>query len=173
MFVALTIHDFTRGFESLYHLSRGRITIKNGNLSVFISSVIMFALISAWILIDLAMARQTLIRSDKSVVEVANFINSESAANALVETSDFELFVFINRKYHFPPDEIHLELMKQKSLEKSTENIYNPLDADPDYIIIGPFSRFLEIYKKLVESDQFVLIKSFINYDVYVKEKAK
>ncbi len=174
MFVALMIYDFTHGFQLLFRSRRGMRTMKKGDLIGYISSLLVLALISVWGLYSFLMfGDQYLVVSNKSVVEVANFINSTSDANALIETSDFELFVFLNRKYHFPPDEVGLELIENKSHANHTENIYNPLNADPDYIIVGPYSRNLEIYKELVESDQFVLIKSFPNYDVYVKEKVK
>ena len=114
-----------------------------------------------------------IVHSDKSVLEAANFINSVSDENDLIETTDFELFPFLDRRYHFPPDEIHLELVEQKFLEKEMKQIYNPLEADPDYIIVGRFGRTLELYDKIIESERLVLIESFKNYEIYAVEKSK
>jgi hypothetical protein len=84
---------------------------------------------------------------DASVREVAQFLNTQTPVGSLVETYDSELFFLLNRPYHYPPDDLNIKFVRRTFLYQDATNIdYNPLAADPDYLILGPHSRQWKLY---------------------------
>ena len=53
------------------------------------------------------------------------------------------------------------------AFEGSPSMGYDPLMADPDYVVVGRFGRWLGVYAPLVEAGQVRLIKQIGRYDVY------
>ncbi len=79
--------------------------------------------------------------------DAAEYINTHASANALVETYESEVMFYLQRRYHFPPDELHVTLVRQQldnydrrqGVSGSDMRVnYDPLAADPDYLIVGP-----------------------------------
>ena len=50
---------------------------------------------------------------------------------------------------------------------KNTLLDYDPLEADPDYLVVGPFSRRYQLYDKTINDGNFVLIAGYPGYEVY------
>jgi len=103
----------------------------------------------------------------QSASRVAAFLNGQTASNALIETYDSELFFLLNRRYHYPPDQIHVELIRRASLHQAVPIEYDPRAADPDYLVVGPYSRQWRLYDPALASGSFRLIAEFPRYQVY------
>ena len=56
------------------------------------------------------------VEADDSYKEVVRFINDNTPAGALIETYESELFFLLNRRYHYPPDQVHVDLIRRNSL---------------------------------------------------------
>jgi hypothetical protein len=126
------------------------------------------------IIIAIPMALVTLITCyplifsvDSSVAEVAEFLNAKTPSNAIVETYDSELFFFLGRAYHYPPDKISVELLRRYMFEQDIRIEYDPLQADPDFLIVGPTSAAWRVYEPVLESGAFRLIRKTSRYLVY------
>ena len=120
----------------------------------------------------LPLAAETLYRAyilepNQSAVQTAAFLNSSTAANTRIETYESELFFFLQRPYHFPPDEIHVALDRQMVLKQPMPTQYTPLAAQPDVVVIGSFSRMWKLYDALPSAPNFRLVRSFGMYDIY------
>jgi hypothetical protein len=77
----------------------------------------------------------------------AEFLNSQTPPGALIETYDSELVFLLNRPYHYLPDQIHVELIRRTFLyDDATLIDYNPLTANPDYLVVGPHSKQWRLY---------------------------
>ena len=76
--------------------------------------------------------------ADSSVVQVARFFDTQTAPDTLIESYESELFFLVHRRYHYPPDDIHVQLNRRNWLNPDTPVDYDPLAADPDYLVVGP-----------------------------------
>jgi len=108
-------------------------------------------------------------RPDRSASEVAEFLNTATHPGALIETYDMELFVLLNRRYHHPPDEIQLKLNRRTFLGQNVAIDYDPMAADPDYLVVGPSSRRWNLYDPVLKTGSFHLILDRSRYQVYVR----
>jgi 4-amino-4-deoxy-L-arabinose transferase-like glycosyltransferase len=107
------------------------------------------------------------VNADASVLEVIDFLNTQTPSASVIETYDPELFFLLNRSYHYPPDQIHVDLIRRTFLRQHVSIDYDPLAADPDYLIVGPFSKLWKLYDRAVQSGSFRLIQTYGRYDVY------
>ena len=114
-------------------------------------------------------ALQNLRWSDREshVQEVATFLNEATPVGAMIETFDSELFLLLNRPFHYPPAQVNVELIRRHWHEGSSSMGYDPLMADPDYVVVGRFGRWLGVYAPLVGAGQVRLIKQIGRYEVY------
>ena len=105
--------------------------------------------------------------ADASVLEVIDFLNTETPSDSLIETYDPELFFLLKRRYHYPPDQIHIDLIRRAYLAQDVSIHYDPLAADPDYLVVGPQSKVWRLYDPFLSTGEFRLLKTFRRYNVY------
>jgi 4-amino-4-deoxy-L-arabinose transferase-like glycosyltransferase len=104
---------------------------------------------------------------DDALLATISYLHDQTAPDALVESYDAELFFFLKRSYHYPPDQVQLDLNRRAYRYQDIEINYDPLTADPDYIVIGPLGRFWALYADVVTSDEFELVYKNRNYQIY------
>src|SRR5439155_8601536 len=92
---------------------------------------------------------------DNPVADTAAFLNANTAPGTRIESYDSELFFLLERRYHYPPDQLHVELNRRKFLRQDVPIDYDPLAANPDYLVVGPFSRMWGIYDAVLERGAF------------------
>jgi hypothetical protein len=115
-----------------------------------------------------ALYKAYVLEADTSVQQAAEFLNSQTRPDALIETYDSELFFLLNRPYHYPPDQIHVALIRRTFLYDDNAVIdYDPLAANPDYLVVGPHSRQWRLYDSVLKTGQFRLIRAYKRYNVY------
>jgi len=110
---------------------------------------------------------------DRSSRDVAEFLNTATPPDALIETYDMELFVLLNRRYSHPPDDVHLRVIRHIYLDQNVEVDYDLLAADPDYLIVGPIGRFTRLYEPILQTGSFRLVLEGSRYQVYERVRAK
>jgi hypothetical protein len=97
----------------------------------------------------------------------------EQPQSRLVETYESELFFFLNHPYHYPPDQLHVDLNYQYFLREMDSPVrYDPLAADPDYLVVGPFSRMWRLYDTVLSTAAFRKVQSFGEYDIYERVRS-
>lgn len=123
----------------------------------------------AWLVPQTVMSAGRFFRDStpESPASVAEFLNTATPTDALVETYDSELFFLLDRRYHYPPDPVHVELNRRSFLHQDVPIPYDPLAASPDYLVVGPFSRFWHLYDPVIATGAFRQIKAFPGYKIY------
>lgn len=170
IFVAGMIYDFTRGFDVAYTIQqsltvfKGRGFNKQAMGALFVVVVILTSVPRT----AMALYKTYVLDADTSVQQAAKFLNSQTRPDALIETYDSELFFLLNRPYHYPPDQIHVKLIRRTFLYEDNTNIdYDPLVANPDYLVVGPHSRQWKLYDSVLQTGKFRLIRLCNRYHIY------
>ena len=122
--------------------------------------------------ISLPITIQTLYRfyianSDTSAFETAAFLNTQIPDGALIETYESELHFLLDRPYHYPPDQLHVELNRRSLLEEDVVINYDPLAANPDYLVVGVFSTGNRLYELVIAAGAFRLVRTYGVYSIY------
>jgi len=104
---------------------------------------------------------------EASVLQVADFLNTHTARTAVIESYDPELFFLLDRRYHYLPDQIRVELLRRVYLHQDVPITYDPLVGDPDYLVISRFVRLSELYDPVLATGAFRLVRVHGHYDVY------
>lgn len=106
--------------------------------------------------------------SDDSAVTTARWLNAHTAPNAIVESYESELFFLLERRYHYPPDQTNVALIRH-SLPNGAATPYasDALAADPDYLVIGTVGREAGLYDHARAS--FRLIQTIGGYEIYAR----
>ncbi len=105
--------------------------------------------------------------SGQALYEVAHFLNTETANDALIESYDSELFFMLDRPYHYPADQLQVDLGRRTYWGQDVAIDYDPLAANPDYLVVGQNSRLWGLYDSVLETGAFRLVRRFQWYDVY------
>jgi len=113
------------------------------------------------------------VNADASALEVIEFLNTRTLPNSMIETYDSELFFLLKRPYHYPPDQIHVELNRRTFLNQHVSINYDPLAANPDYLVVGPHSKLWGLYDDAIQSGAFRLVYDFSRYSLYRRVRSK
>ncbi len=169
VFVAGSIYDLTVGFDLSATIKRDSWNLAHGRLNVQnIGAVLAIVLMCIRIPTTLGILyyNYTVI-ADDSVLKVAEFLNTETAPDALVETYDSEIFFCLERDYHYPPDQVQTQLNRYYILGQAATIVYDPLNADPDYLVVGPQGKLWHLYDSVLENGAFRLVMDNNRYAVY------
>ena len=107
--------------------------------------------------------------SVSAVEQVADYVNNNTPEGTLIETYDSELFFLLERAYHYPPDQVSVELMRRYDIDPDAPVSYDPLQADPDYLVIGPFSRKWRVYEEVLDNGEFQRVKVIALYEIFLR----
>lgn len=105
--------------------------------------------------------------ADTATRDVAAYLHRETPPDALIETYDSELHPLLERRYHYPPDQVHVELMRRSIQGPGVVVPYDPLAADPDYLVVGTFNRRWQLYDPVLNTGAFRQVAQFGQYAVY------
>ena len=169
MFVAAMLYDWTNNFSLASTLERSaymlrNLCLKQASLAAIVA-VILIAMSTGRTLTILYEAY--VLDADGSIKETVDFLNTKTPPNSLIETYESELFVFLNRRYHYPPDQIHVELIRKFSLGEQVTIDYDPVASDPDYLVVGPQNRFWDFYDAHLTSGAFRSLQKYGRYEIY------
>ncbi len=170
IFVAAMMYDLTRGYSVAYTIQQsfafltGRGFNKNGVGALLVLTIVVTSVPRT----ARALYKTYILDADTSVQQAAEFLNSQIPSGALIETYDSELFFLLNRPYHYPPDQIHVELIRRTFLYDDSVIIdYDPLAANPDYLVVGPHSKQWRLYDDVLKTGAFRLLRSYPRYLIY------
>jgi len=102
-----------------------------------------------------------------SVRQTADYLNSFTKGNERIETYESELFFYLDRRYHYPPDQVSMELARRNYINPEATINYDPLQADPDYLVTGRQEIEWGLYAPWLDSGDFQLIQEFPGYQIY------
>jgi len=101
------------------------------------------------------------------------YLNTRTPSNAVIETYESELFFFLNRRYHYPPDQLHVELIRREDLSEVRAINYDPLSVDPDYLVVGLWCRYYKCYDSVLNDKTFKLVKIFGPYEIFQRIRSR
>ena len=107
----------------------------------------------------------------RSPQAVAEYLNTSLAPGTRIESYESELFFLLDRPYHFPPDQVHVELVRRGLIEANAPVNYDPLAADPQVLVSGPFDQEWHLYDETLAAQRFRLLASFPGYRVYERQR--
>ena len=104
---------------------------------------------------------------DQSVQQLVQFVNGATAPSARVETYESELLFLLERPYHYPPAQLNVDFIRKNVHHEPISVDYDPLTADPDYLIVGRWAQWLGLYRRVLRNGTFRLVKTVGRYQVY------
>ncbi len=170
IFVAAMICDLTHGYNVAYTIQQSIAFFRwrGFDKEAIGALLVMVIVVTSVPRTAMALYKTYVLDPDTSVQQAADFLNSQIPSGALIETYDSELFFLLNRPYHYPPDQIHVELIRRIFLYDDNVIIdYDPLAANPDYLVVGPHSKQWRLYDRVLSSGAFHLLQSYARYQIY------
>jgi hypothetical protein len=168
------LHDLTGGFSLVFvvrRLSDPLISrLRAAWIALLLVAVILFFVASITSLRTLYDAYRQ--GDDNSLEQLIAFFNEETPREAIVETFESELFFLLNRPYHYPPNEVQIRLNRRTFLKQDVAIDYDPLAADPQFLVIGPMAKLWKLYDPILNDNFFLLIRQIGRYDIYERVPA-
>jgi hypothetical protein len=168
IFAAAALRDLTDDFNPSSTIKRAASSLRRWDFSWQNSGAFLTVVLMVW---SLSITIKGLYYSyfifpDSSVIEVARFLNSQTPSNSLIETYESELHFLMNRLYHYPPDQVSVDLnLRNRGRDIAIK--YDPLPADPDYLVIGSYGHGSQLYNPVLTSGAFRLLRTYGRYDIY------
>jgi hypothetical protein len=168
MFVAAWLYDITAHYNLALVLQRISALLRLQFSRQHVGALLALLIIAMTVpLTLLSFQRYYLDNENRAAQRVAAFFNTQTAGDSLIETHESELHFLLERSYHYPPDQLVVELNRRSLLQQDVIVDYDPLAADPDYLVVGSFSRDNDLYEPVLESGTFRLLFQDGLYDVY------
>ncbi|MGE5215324.1 MAG: ArnT family glycosyltransferase [Nitrospirota bacterium] len=170
VFVAAMIDHWTNHFNLAYTVEQAasgpkKLRWHRQNLSALAATVLIAMCLGQTLAI---LCRAYVIEPDSSIKDTLHFLNTLTPRKALVETYESELFFLLDRRYHYPPDQIHVDLNRRNSFGERVKIHYDPLAANPDYLVIGAQSKFWDFYDPYLKSGgAFRLLRTYSRYEIF------
>jgi hypothetical protein len=170
VFVAALLSDLTQGFDISFTVSEGASVLKGLNINrktmgalfaILMVSIFSYFTLTQWYI---AYFRQP----STAVFKVADYLNSRTPPNAVIESYEPELLFLLDRPYHYPPDQMDVDLIRI-GLDEIQSIDYDPMPFDPDYIVVGSFGEYGHIYDSIIQSSLFHLVFQHDPYRVYAR----
>jgi 4-amino-4-deoxy-L-arabinose transferase-like glycosyltransferase len=166
IFVSACLDEWTVAFNPRETLHRSMAALGLRDRRNF-ASLLALLLIVAGLPLSLLAIQRFYFADDQSARAVARYFNTQTPPDTLIETYESELHFFLDRPYHYPPDQVHVELNQRSLLQSDILIDYDPLAVDPDYLVIGRFSRGNDLYEPTLQSGIWTKLFSAGDYDVY------
>lgn len=103
---------------------------------------------------------------DHSAQRVAQWLNA-LPAGARIETYESELHFLLDQPYTFPPDQVHVALLRRLwEIDNDAPIDYDPLVNDPDFLVEGG-TGVAGLYEPTLRSGQFRFVLEDGPYRVF------
>lgn len=167
VFVAAFIFRITNGFKFSQLLSLAGKTVHRDQFKRENLQALLVILILSY-MGGTSIRNFAVIDANNDAEEIAAYLNHSTSSDTLIETYDSELLFLVQRPFHFPPDQIQVELNKRTFLGQNVAIPYDPMLANPDYLVIGPYSKMWRLYEGVLEQQSlWKLIYELPSYSVY------
>lgn len=175
MFVAALLYGLTNRFNFPSTLNRAGYALRHLHFNrQGVGALVALILIVTTLSLTLRQLYQSYVTyADTSALQVADFFNTQTPPGTLIETYDSELFFLLDRSYHYPPDQIHVELNRRTFLGQNVPIDYDPLAANPDFLVVGPHSRVWRLYDPVLATGAFRLVRTYGRYTIYERVRSQ
>jgi hypothetical protein len=167
IFAAKAFYDLTAGFQvhTVFKEIATQIHQRAFRWQSFGALLAVMLLFLAAIYSSLILSTSFLPKED-AYGQVLAFLNNETSPTALIETYDSELFMLLERDYHYPPDIIQHALNQNLFLGKDVAVDYDLSALEIECVVIG-WTGIWPLYPSLIQQRRFVLAYENDNYQVY------
>jgi len=169
MFAAAWLYDLTDGYSASPTMKRACHALRCLHFDrqgagallavVLVATTVLFTVYILGLL--------SVMNSGTPAQQVAHFLNTQTAPNALIEAYSPEVFFLLDRSYHYPPDQVNVQIIRRLSWGQDVPIDYDPLSADPDYLVVCRRYGLWMIYEAVLESDAFHLLFIDEPYELY------
>jgi 4-amino-4-deoxy-L-arabinose transferase-like glycosyltransferase len=169
IFVAAWLYHITSGYDLRYVIKHSSDVlllrkIDKSSLGALFSLLVVAVMVPLTIY---TLVGSILLPKPPSAAEVAAYLDQHVPEDAIIESYESELFFLSNLKFHFPPDRVHVELIYRSQIDPSASVDYDPLLANPDYLVVGHHNIKHRLYDEILASGEFYLVKEIDYYRVY------
>jgi hypothetical protein len=107
--------------------------------------------------------------TESKAQEMADYISKEIPREAVIESWEWELDALSSHwEYHHPHQRYLFLAIRQFSHEQRSFDLdYNLFQADPDYLVTGPFSNWTQIYDPELVNVNFTELVEIGAYRLY------
>jgi hypothetical protein len=169
MFTSSLLYELTDRFNMGSLLTRANLALRQRRFNrQYGGALLAVLIIAATVPLTLrTVYRGYMVDTSDGLLQTTSFLNTQTSPDAIVETYESELHFELERRYHYPPDQLHVELNKRTYLRQNIPISYDPLAADPDYLVVGKIGRTWWLYQPAIEHGDFRLIETYGEYQVY------
>ncbi len=173
LFAAALIHDLTGSLDLSYTIRNASSLLLNRNFSRRSSGALLAVFLIAWFIgvSGLIMVISYPALTSSAVQQTVLFLESKTPSQALIESYESQLFFLLDRRWHYPPDQVHVQLNRRSLIDPSVPIEYDPLAANPDYLVVGPSAGEWRLYDDVLESGDFLLVQAFPPYEIYARAR--
>jgi 4-amino-4-deoxy-L-arabinose transferase-like glycosyltransferase len=134
-----------------------------------LASAFALVLITGWMLASgYSTIRQIIWSDNKSYFEFAAYLDQNVPPNAVVESWEWELDLITDLRYHHPTTEVTNAITYELWVAYSPVTLdYDPRQFAPDYLVVGPFARWTQLYTRTGLLKTADLQKTIGEYELY------
>jgi hypothetical protein len=168
VFTAALLHDLTNGFRPSFVVEGLVAPLRTRRLTrwsagawlatLLVATAAPLTMLSYW---------QHFTADERAAFRVAAFLNTQTPPDALIETYESELHFLLDRRYHYPPDQTHVDLNRRSLLGQDTPVAYEPPAVSPSYLVVGRFAAGNGLYDAALASGAFREVMQDGRYTVY------
>ncbi|GAB4154303.1 MAG: hypothetical protein Fur005_06090 [Roseiflexaceae bacterium] len=172
-FVALLLANLTNQFDLAAVRQALRIPYAQAQRRVFwLLQRVVFVLVAAFVPLTLGVVTYFIaIDQNRTAQQTVAFLHAQPD-DPIIETYETELHFLLDRRYHWPPDQAHVELNRRMFLGDDVAIPYDPLIADPDFLVVGGFARTTFLYDDLIATGAFRLVQEYGEYAIYERVRS-
>jgi len=170
LFVARFFHDLTGGFR----LDVRALRLGAGAEQAQGLRGALMAVLVAMIALPLAQtSRNVVAPAFNAPRAMAAYLNEHLSKRALIETWEPELGFLTDHDYHFPPQQFLYQAVGHVWLNKTSpgESYRFVQEHAPDYVLVGGFSRWVEMYSTTTLAERYALVNHQGGYELYALRK--
>lgn len=127
---------------------------------------LVYAILALLIAVPMLQTGFNLARPDHSPQQMAAYLNVHVPMDTVVEAWEPELGVLTDHPYHYPPIELLDVTVRHAWLGGPPLN-YDALAAQPQYVVVGPFASWVQIYDNATLDRDYLVEYSAGPYSLY------
>lgn len=107
-----------------------------------------------------------------AAARVASYLDRSTPTTAVVESYESDVMFLAHRRFHYPPDQLQVDLNRRTYLHENVVIAYDPLRSNPDFLVVGPQNRSWSLYDEVLTQRRFQLLLTDGPYRVFKRERA-
>jgi len=171
IFAAKALHDLTCGLDLPGTIRKASSVFLSRATTPSALGALLAVVLTAWYLTVSGMIFSISYPtySSTAAAQTAFYLNTETETDALIESYESQVQFLTQRSWHYPPDQVHVQLNKRSLIDPKTPVEYDALVADPDYLVVGPSGGEWQLYEPVLGAGNFTVLKEFPPYTIYAR----